>query len=36
MIPITISVISGTAKEDQSRWRTLSLTLTYVTGMALL
>jgi thiol:disulfide interchange protein DsbD len=36
MIPITVSVISGTAKEDQSRWRTLSLTLTYVTGMALL
>jgi thiol:disulfide interchange protein DsbD len=36
MIPITVSVISGTAKEDQSRWRTLSLTLTYVVGMALL
>jgi thiol:disulfide interchange protein DsbD len=36
MIPITVSVISGTAKEDQSKWRTLSLTLTYVTGMALL
>lgn len=36
MIPITISVISGTAQEDQSKWRTLSLTLTYVTGMALL
>lgn len=36
MIPITISVISGTAKEDQSKWRTLSLTLTYVVGMALL
>ena len=36
MIPITISVISGTAKEDQTKWRTLSLTLTYVVGMALL
>lgn len=36
MIPITVSVISGTAKEDQSKWRTLSLTLTYVVGMALL
>ncbi|MBT8338134.1 MAG: sulfite exporter TauE/SafE family protein [Gemmatimonadetes bacterium] len=36
MIPITVSVISGTAREDQSRWRTLSLTLTYVVGMALL
>lgn len=36
MIPITVSVISGTAKEHQSKWRTLSLTLTYVTGMALL
>lgn len=36
MIPITVSVISGTATEDQSKWRTLSLTLTYVTGMALL
>lgn len=36
MIPITVSVISGTAKADQSKWRTLSLTLTYVVGMALL
>lgn len=36
MIPITVSVISGTATENQSKWRTLSLTLTYVTGMALL
>ncbi len=36
MIPITVSVISGTAQENQTRWRTLSLTMTYVTGMALL
>ena len=36
MIPITVSVISGTAREDQSKWRTLSLTLTYVVGMAML
>lgn len=36
MIPITVSVISGTARENQSRWRTLSLTLTYVVGMAML
>lgn len=35
MIPITISVISGTAREDQGKLRTLGLTLTYVTGMAL-
>lgn len=36
MIPITASVISGTAREGQSRRRTLALTLTYVTGMAIL
>ena len=36
MIPITVSVISGTAKEGQSRRRTLGLTLTYVVGMATL
>ena len=36
MIPITASVITGTAKKDQSRARTLGLTLTYVVGMALL
>ncbi|MDX1392747.1 MAG: cytochrome c biogenesis protein CcdA [Gemmatimonadota bacterium] len=36
MIPITVSVIGGTATEDQSRWRTLGLTLTYATGLALL
>ncbi|MFV1987952.1 MAG: cytochrome c biogenesis protein CcdA [Gemmatimonadota bacterium] len=36
MIPITVSVISGTAREDQSRGRTLGLTLTYATGLATL
>ena len=36
MIPITASVISGTAREGQSRWRTLGLTITYVVGMATL
>ncbi len=36
MIPITISVISGTAKEHQTKLRTLGLTMTYVLGMALL
>jgi thiol:disulfide interchange protein DsbD len=35
MIPITASVISGTMREDQSKLRTLSLTLTYVIGLAL-
>src|SRR5688572_3720416 len=35
MIPITASVISGTAHADQSKLRTLSLTLTYVVGLAL-
>jgi thiol:disulfide interchange protein DsbD len=34
MIPITASVISGTAREGQTRLRTLGLTLTYVVGMA--
>ena len=34
MIPITASVISGTARENQSRSRTVGLTLTYVVGMA--
>jgi thiol:disulfide interchange protein DsbD len=34
MIPITVSVISGTAREDQPRSRTVGLTLTYVVGMA--
>ena len=36
MIPITASVISGTARDDQPWSRTLALTLTYVAGMALL
>ncbi len=36
MIPITISVISGTATEGQSKARTLGLTMTYVVGMAML
>jgi len=34
MIPITASVISGTARENQGKGRTLGLTLTYVVGMA--
>jgi len=34
MIPITVSVISGTAREDQPRSRTVGLTLTYAVGMA--
>jgi len=36
MIPITVSVITGTARERQSRLRTLGLTLTYVVGLATL
>lgn len=36
MIPITAGVIAGTAGERASRWRTVSLTLTYVAGLALL
>ena len=36
MIPITVSVIAGTAREGQSRGRTVGLTLTYAVGMALL
>lgn len=36
LIPITASVISGTSREGQSKGRTVALTLTYVTGMALL
>lgn len=36
MIPITASVISGTARKDQSRGRTVGLTLTYVLGLAVL
>ena len=36
MIPITASVIAGTAREGQSRRRTAGLTLTYAVGMATL
>jgi cytochrome c-type biogenesis protein len=36
MIPITVSVIAGTAREHQGKLRTLGLTLTYVIGLALL
>ena len=36
MIPITASVISGTARDRQPWRRTVGLTMTYVTGMALL
>lgn len=36
MIPITVSVIAGTAREGQSRGRTVGLTLTYAVGMATL
>ena len=35
MIPITSAVIAGTAREDQSKARTISLTLTYAVGLAL-
>jgi thiol:disulfide interchange protein DsbD len=34
MIPITVSVIAGTAREGQTRRRTVGLTLTYAVGMA--
>lgn len=34
MIPITASVITGTARPDQGRGRTVALTLTYVVGLA--
>lgn len=34
MIPITASVIAGTAREGQTRGRTVGLTLTYAVGMA--
>jgi cytochrome c-type biogenesis protein len=36
MIPITAGVIAGTAGDQPTRWRVLSLTLTYVAGLALL
>jgi cytochrome c-type biogenesis protein len=35
MIPITMSVISGTAREGQGKGRTVGLTLTYAVGLAL-
>ncbi len=35
MIPITASVLAGTAGDEPSRGRTIGLTLTYVTGLAL-
>jgi thiol:disulfide interchange protein DsbD len=35
MIPITMSVISGTVQEGQSKARTVALTLTYAVGLAL-
>jgi thiol:disulfide interchange protein DsbD len=35
MIPITASVLAGTAGDEPSRRRTVGLTLTYVTGLAL-
>ena len=35
MIPITVSVISGTATKDQGKLRTFGLTVAYVTGLAL-
>jgi thiol:disulfide interchange protein DsbD len=35
MIPITASVLAGTAGAEPSRRRTVGLTLTYVTGLAL-
>jgi len=36
MIPITAGILAGSARREQSRLRTLSLTLTYVLGLALL
>ena len=36
MIPITSAVIAGTAREDQSKSRTVGLTLTYAVGLAML
>lgn len=35
MIPITSAVIAGTTRDDQSRLRTVGLTLTYAVGLAL-
>ena len=36
MIPITSAVIAGTAREGQSRTRTIGLTFTYAVGLAVL
>ena len=36
LVPITASVIAGTAREGQSKWRTVGLTLTYAVGLATL
>jgi thiol:disulfide interchange protein DsbD len=36
MIPITAGIIAGTAGKNPSRWRLVSLTVTYVSGLALL
>jgi len=36
MIPITSAVIAGTAKEGQSKRRTVGLTITYALGLAML
>lgn len=36
MIPITSAVIAGTAREQQSKARTIGLTLTYAVGLAML
>jgi len=36
MIPITSAVIAGTAKEQQTKTRTIGLTLTYAVGLATL
>lgn len=36
MIPITAAVIAGTSREDQTRARTVALTLTYAIGLATL
>ncbi|MGD2069281.1 MAG: cytochrome c biogenesis protein CcdA [Gemmatimonadota bacterium] len=36
MIPITSAVIAGSAREGQTRWRTVGLTLTYAVGLATL
>jgi thiol:disulfide interchange protein DsbD len=34
MIPITAGILAGTAERKPSRWRTVSLTLVYVSGLA--